>query len=452
MIAIRTTTTRARFSRRALLRRLGVGAACLPLIEAERALGAGAPRRLITVAFANGVAQPNFYSGNDDPTSGSVLQPLAALKSKVTVVAGLDLKIMIDGSHMFDGHFSYGTLFTGTYKNLGGQQATASGASIDQVVSDAIAKQVNLPAPLINVAVAGRSTSFRADGTRNTAETDPTRLFNALFAGKTLSPDRLDGLKARRKSILDYVGGELGMFGSRLGAEDKAKVTGHLDSIRKLELELEAGGAAAACKATAPVAGDYAAKLKAFNDLVAMAIRCDVSRAVSLTWADNGGSGPATMPFLNLSRVPVKSADGGSEIHAIAHQGIAGYAQKTIIDTWYTSQLAYLAKALDASPEAGSTALDNTLIVMSTDMAEGSLHSVNAIPFILVGSGGGAIKTGRTIKVGTWASRTGTYWKGANSGVPHNRLLASIAGAMGVPTESFGDAKYAGNLNAELKG
>jgi hypothetical protein len=279
------------------------------------------------------------------------------------------------------------------------------------------------------------------------------RLFNTLFASKTASPDQLNALRARRKSVIDYVSGELGAFGTRLGTEDKAKVAGHLDSIRKLELELQATPASSTCMVTMPgAAPDYQGKMKVFNDLVATAIRCDITRSVSLTWADDGGSGPGSLPFLNLTSVTIKQADGGSEIHAIAHQGAAGYDQKIKIDTWYMTQLAYLATALDDTAEAGGTALDHSVIVMGNDMAEGSFHSVNAIPFVLVGSAGGFIKTGRTVRVGTWATRTGMYWKGGNSGVPNNRLLASLSSAMDVPVDTFGAANYAGTLNTELKG
>src|SRR5262249_28678395 len=112
----------------------------------------------------------------------------------------------------------------------------------------------------------------------------------------------------------------------------------------------------------------------------------------------------------------------------------------------------YLATALDAIKEVGSTALDNSLIVMGNDMAEGSGHACNAIPVVMVGSGGGAIRPGRVIKVGSWAGKTDSYWKAGWSGVADNRLLASIMGAMGAPSDSFGDKKYAGNLDAELRG
>ena len=54
-----------RFSRRALLSGLGASAAMLPLLHAERALGAttaaGFPKRLVTVAWTNGVVAEDIW-------------------------------------------------------------------------------------------------------------------------------------------------------------------------------------------------------------------------------------------------------------------------------------------------------------------------------------------------------------------------------------------------------
>lgn len=448
MIAIRTRVTRARVSRRAFLRRVGASAALLPLLDAERARAAAAsgfPRRIITIAWANGVAQSMFYPPADDPTQSPILQPLAPLKAKVTLVIGVDLKIMVDGGHGADGHFSGPTLFTGTYKNVGGQTATATGASIDQVVASAVAKQVNLPMPLLNISVQGQSTSYRADGSLNTGETDAGRLFRTLFTSQALPSAQLAALNARRASVLDYLTTELTSFGARLGTDDRAKIGTHLESIRRIETSMAATPAGASCAAVDPGAPtEYQASLKAFSDLVVTALRCDVTRAVSLVWADQGGSAPYTMPFLNL---------GGSdlaigEVHAIAHLGPSGYPLKSKVDTWYMTQLAYLAQALDATVEGAGTALDNSLIVMGNDMSEGSFHSVSNIPYVLVGSAGGAFTPGHTVKVGSWAGKGGTYWSSGNTGVPHNQLLASISNYMGVPATSFGMPGYSGTLTA----
>lgn len=471
MIAIRTRVTRARISRRAFLRRVGASAALLPLLDVERARAAppgGFPKRIVTIAWANGVAQPLFYPRSDDPTDSVVLQPLAPLKAKVTLVVGVDYKLMVDTGHGADGHFSAPTIFTATYKNIGGQSCTATGPSIDQVVSSAVAKQVNLPVPLLSISVQGQSTSYRADGSINTGETDPARLFRTLFASQALPPAQLAALKARRQSVLDYVTTELSSYGTRLGTADRAKVATHLDSIRQLETSMAAMPANAACVADDPGAPTaYQASLKAFSDLVAAALRCDLTRAVSLTWADHGGSAPYTLPFLNLGGSDMEIG----EVHDIAHRGSEGYAVKAKIDAWYVSQLAYLAKALDATIEGEGTTLDNSLLVMANAQAEGSTHRLDDTPFILVGRAGGALRSGRTVRVGAWTGKTASAWPGSGRTVTpgqlagsaldvppsaagadrgstsNNQVLASISNLMDVPATSFGTG-YAGTLAA----
>ena len=81
MTAIRTSKTKARFSRRAFLHQVGASAALVPLLEAERALAApgDGPKRIVTIAWGNGVAQPMFYPPADDPTASPIMQPLVPL-------------------------------------------------------------------------------------------------------------------------------------------------------------------------------------------------------------------------------------------------------------------------------------------------------------------------------------------------------------------------------------
>ena len=279
---------------------------------------------------------------------------------------------------------------------------------------------------------------FRNDGSRNTGETNAGRLFTTLFAGRTSTPGTttVNPLTVRRKSVIDYLTSELTGYGTRLGTADRARVAAHLESIRQLEKGLTATSTSTVgCSPVAPGAPtEYQASMKAFADLVAMALRCDVTRAVSMTWAGDTGQPPNSLPFLGIG-----------DYHGVAHQGAAGYTNKVKIDTWYMSQLAYLAIALDSTAEGTGTMLDNSLIVMVNDMSEGSFHSVSAIPFVLVGGAGGALKAGRTVRVGSWATKAGSYWQGP-SGIPHNRLLASISNYMDVPTMAFGNAAYSGTL------
>ena len=447
--SIRTSTTRAYLSRRAFLRGAGASLALLPMLESERARGATAagPKRLITIAWSNGVAQPNFYPPGDDPTASMILSPLAPYKAKTTLVAGVDYKNMLDQMHNYDGHFSFPTMYTGTYKNTGGQNCTATGASIDQVHSTNVAKTTNLPMPLLTITPQGKSTSYRADGSQNTGETKVDRLFTTLFSSTAMPTATVSALTTRRKSVIDYLLPELQGFAARRGTDDRAKIAAHFDSIRQLESSLTAtamGGAD--CMPVNPGAPTaYQDQVKAFNDMVAMAFRCDVTRTVAMSLADNGGSGPYTMPFLNLDEATTMSI---GEVHNIAHEGAPGYPKKTIIDTWYMQQLAYPRGLCSTrAPRAAARSSTTRLIVMGNDMNEGSYHAVSNIPYVLVGGAGGALKTGRVVKVGKWATQTGTYWTSGNTGIPHNQLLATISNLMDVPATSFG-TDYSGTLTA----
>jgi hypothetical protein len=436
---IKTTTTAQRFSRRSFLQRVGAGAAFLPLIHAERALGAGpggSPKRLVLIAWTNGVAQSHFYPAGEDPVASDVLKTLAPVKSKVLVPLGLDIKVMLDAGKRFDGHFSYPSLFTGTYRNIGGQNGDATGPSLDYVVSQHFAKSVNLPIPLMNTtAVAGKNNiSYRGPGARNAPESSPARLFDRLFQSN-LSGGNNDALRARRKSVLDHLKQDLASFGTRLGAEDKQKIESHLESVRQLETQL-ASSSGGSCAAPAKPSGDaYQTKIAQFNQLAAIALRCDATRVVTMVWGDDGGYFPRTFDFVGV----------GGDYHNLAHQGPGGYSRKVRTDIWLYEQVADLAKRLDATDEGGRTALDNSAIVVANDMDEGNSHQNARIPFVVVGGAGGALRTGRAVRLGNWRGKTGAYWR-ADGGVPHNRLLATIAAAMGVPTQGFGASNYSGLL------
>ena len=49
-------------------------------------------------------------------------------------------------------------------------------------------------------------------------------------------------------------------------------------------------------------------------------------------------------------------------------------------------------------------------------------------------------------RLGSWAGKTGQYWRTGNTGIPNNRLLASIANALDIPGDGFGAPGYAGTI------
>ena len=57
-----TPDRRERYSRRALLKALGLGMGILPLLDSEKAVAAAAsgPKRFIAITWTNGIEPPNF--------------------------------------------------------------------------------------------------------------------------------------------------------------------------------------------------------------------------------------------------------------------------------------------------------------------------------------------------------------------------------------------------------
>lgn len=435
----------SKYSRRAVLKRLGIGAGFLPLLNAERSLAANAsgfPTRFIAITFTNGIVPPNFYpagaAGPLPATLPPILQPLAAWSSKMLVMRNaktqtspIDITSMLDAKNTYGGHSAYPAVLTGY--NAGG------GPSIDTLIANNLSSTAGITNAQLNVGCrpGNSTTSYRSAGAKNQAQTDPYKLFNSLFAGVSMPPAQVNTLFQRRKSILDSVASELTTFASNLGTDDKANIQIHLDSVRQLESQLQSTGTTSA-SCTAPSItptgltfssnNNYPSQVTFMADIVAAAVICGKARAVTMDLIDDGGGNSLTFPFLNIN---------SPDYHAIAHQGSSGYANKTIIDTWFYKQcVAEVVGKLAAAPEGAGSVLDNTVVLVANDMNEGSNHYVGAIPYLIIGSGGGFFKTGRMV---TFPSQQ-----------PNNKLLTSILHAMGMMVTGVGATQYSGDLDSTL--
>ena len=66
------------------------------------------------------------------------------------------------------------------------------------------------------------------------------------------------------------------------------------------------------------------------------------------------------------------------------------------MNRFFTQQVAYIAKKLDAVQEGDRTLLDNCMVMFCSSMMTGN-HNNDQLPVVMLGRGGGQIQTGRIL-------------------------------------------------------
>jgi len=132
------TRTDWTLARRDLLKRLGVGAACLPLLHASRAKAATANKNLIVILTSEGYRQ-QYWKPAAGPltTLPDSLTPLEAHKSELIVMP--DMSNPGFGTGASGGHGSYGAIFYGLDPGRVSHKVP-KGSSFDQVIAAGLPK------------------------------------------------------------------------------------------------------------------------------------------------------------------------------------------------------------------------------------------------------------------------------------------------------------------------
>ncbi len=418
---------RIQLHRRRLLAGLGLAglAPFVPWTESEAEL-TGVPKRLILFFHPYGTI-PKLWrptgSGMNFSFTGEITAPLEPFKSDLVVIDGLFIDI--DGQVGHHAHMA--RMWTGaplddtpifTNSQAGKSFGWGTGISVDQFVAAAIE---DTPVRSLELAV---NTVFEDPRTRMiysgpkqpiTPRGNPFDVYNLLFSGGVDDVDALAQLKARRRSVLDFVGGRLDRLYPVIGQGDRVKVDAHLAAIQEIEHRLDT---LTKCEAVAPDPafdsadmGDFLGIARSHIDLLVAAMACDLTRVGSIMLRDERGGRLSWLGNEDL-------------FHEHSHAWDDGGASATLMRSAYrdfTTLFVYLLEKLAAvtTPD-GQRLLDHTLVAWGTTMATGT-HEDAPVPFILAGSCQGHIQTGRYLKF---------------DNPPHNqRLLVSICNAFGFPDQ-----------------
>jgi hypothetical protein len=426
-----------RNTRREFLRDLGVGAAALPFVLNLPGLAAADPQRrkqrLVIMFSPDGVVPATFWPDEEGEsfTLKESLKPLEPFRSRSLVLRGVCDRVRGDGDNHMRG---IGCLLTGIELfpgNVQGGSDTpagwASGISIDQEIKNHLqsspATRTRFGSLEFGVMVPERADTWTrmsyAGPNKPIAPIDnPYQMFAKLY-GRMEDQETL-------KSVLDDLKQDLDKVRSRVGAEDRRILEEHTTLVREMERELrsssgkDVGHAVPALDPGVKEENDNIPRISKLQiDLLVNSFAADFARVATLQYTNSVGQ--ARMRWLGIS-------EGQHDLSHKPDNDADAQDKLTRINQWYCSQLAYLAQRLAETPEpvGGGSLLDNTLVLWTNELGKGNSHTLNNIPFVLVGNGLG-FRTGRSVQFPM---------------VAHNRLLMSLAHAMGHRIERFGNPNY----------
>ena len=427
-------------NRREFIRDLGIGAAAFPFLWNLPSLGfanqVARKKRLVVLFSPNGVVPSTFWpdAEGDEFELKASLKPLEPFKEKTLIMHGVCDKVRGDGDNHMRG---MGCLLTGAELfpgNIQGGSDTpagwASGLSIDQEIKNFL--QSDAPTRTrfgsleFGVLVPERADTWTrmvyAGPNKPLAPIDdPYQMFSKLY-GRSKDQESL-------KSILDDLQEDLKKVGAKVSIEDRQLLKEHETFVREMEQELKEskndniGHAVPELEPGVKEDNDNIPKISRMQiDLMVNSFAADFSRIATLQYTNSVGM--AKMRWIGVD-------EGHHELSHNPDSDEKSQEKLTKINTWYCEQLAYLAKRLAETPEpgGGGSLLDNTTVVWTNELGKGNSHTLDNIPFVLVGNGLD-FKMGRSLKC---------------KRVAHNRLLLSLAHGMGHRIEKFGNPNFCGD-------
>ncbi len=391
-------------------------------------------KRFIAFYVPNGMHMPEWTPAGTGPgyELRTILQPLAAIQSKVSVLSELDNE---PSRPEGPGDHAAGTAGFLTCRHVVKTEGPniRNGISIDQVIANAVGGDSRIASLQLGTDGGGgigtgcdsgyscaysRNVSWASETQPLPKTTNPRVLFDQIFDGfdPTATPEATARRKAYRKSVLDYVNGEAVSLSGKLGTTDRRKLDEYLTGIRDLELRVDAATTLTCPEYPRPPDNhSYPQHVQLMIDLMVLACQCDATRVITFMLGNAGSN--QSYDFIGVS---------GAH-HQISHHqdDPANFAKLIPIGQWEVARLVDLLTAMDAVDEGNGTLLDNSAVFFSSEIEDGDSHAHYNLPVLLAGGLDGQLPSGRHVRF--------------PDGTPMANLFLTLAGMMGVPLATFGD-------------
>lgn len=411
-------------SRRRFLATAGASLALPWLSSLERharATTSATKARFVAIYAPNGMHMPAWtpQQTGTDFTLPPILRPLASIREDVDIVSGLYNKA---ADLETAGHHASGTAgFLTGRRAFRSESRLELGVSLDGLID---------PHPLAVGLEDGQSygdcdNGFSCAYSRNISWTDaqtprsklvsPRAVFDTLFAGFDPSASAIEQQRRqiRRTSVLDAVRAQTHALERDLGHDDSMVLEAYLDDVRDLERRVTMGQPT--CHASLPTEPlDVEEHAATMIELIVTALRCDTTRAVTLM-LDNSAS--------NRVYTSLGVMHGHHELSHIA--GSVGRTEDLeAVGAWQVGWFARLVERLRDLEEGEVSVLDSTLVLFSSELSDGNMHSHEDLPALL----GGGRALGR--EPGRHLSLQGSDW---------GDFLLSIGRRVGLELDTFGE-------------
>jgi hypothetical protein len=428
------TTSIQPISRRTFLRGLGVSMA-LPWLESLPVWGDDKPAgrsseppvRFACLFAGNGFHSKEWWAKGEGANMelGKVLDPLRPFREKLLFLRGLyNQEALIGGIHSCQ----TGNLLTGAHLAPAGE--IRSGISCDQVLAERFKDQTKVPSLVLGCepSIAAIHKNYSMIYSSHISWSSPTTP-TPLELYPALAFDRLfrDEVGRADKSVLDAVTEDARGLRNSVSKSDQRRLDEYLSSVREVEKRIDQAGKSGRLQGWRPtltkpdmarpadgIPQDIDQHMRLMCDILVLAFRTDTTRVCTLKLNNDHSS--LRFPHLKVDYMIH---------HLLSHSDTADWLK---VNQFFTQQLAYIAAKLDAVEEGDRTLLDNSMLLFCSSMMTGN-HNNDQLPVVLLGSGGGQIKTGRILD----------YLKKPNRRMCS--LYLSLMDNAGVRLDRFGDSK-----------
>jgi hypothetical protein len=435
--------TKQALPRRTFLRGLGAAVA-LPLLDAMvpamtavAKTAADPVRRLSFLYMPMGCDLPRWTPAATAADGrllelSPILQSLAPHVDQLTVISNLELKNAYPGTHAT----SNASFLSAAKAKWTESTDYYLGTTVDQVAAKQIGQQTLLPSLELSMdlvqmvgqcdngyaCVYQNNLSWSSPTTPLPAEAHPRIVFERLFGEGGSAADRRAALQ-RKASLLDAVRGDISRLQTKLGAEDRTRVSQYLDTVREVERRIQKAEADTSetplpdLDRPVGVPASYTDHAKLMLDLQVLALQGDVTRVMTFQLARETS---------NRTYTEIGVPDPH---HPLTHHGndpdkIARMAK---INAFHVSLYAYFLERLKTTPEGNGSLLDHGLFVYGSGMGDPNIHNHVNLPILVAGGAAGRHKGARHIR---YAEPT-----------PLANLHLTLLERIGVRMDAFADSK-----------